>query len=94
MEYSVCIKYAILISESSESVGRSEVRIPLSTRGISRVESYQWLKIVTLVATLPGAWGIKVGVGTGWPGVSILWLFEMESLICDFYLSVAARKLV
>ena len=28
------------------------------------------------------------------PGVSILWLGEVESLICNFYLSVAARKLV
>ena len=43
--------------------------------------------------TLPGAWRYMVSAGTGWPGVSILWLGEMESLICSFYLSVAARKL-
>ena len=30
------------------------------------------LKIGTLVATLPGAWGYRVSAGTGWPGVSIL----------------------
>ena len=51
-------------------------------------------KIGTPVATLPGAWRYRVSTGTGWPGVSILWLGEMESLICNFYLSVAARKIV
>ena len=52
------------------------------------------LNIGTPVATLPGAWRYRVSTGTGRPGVSILWLGEMESLICNFYLSVAARKLV
>ena len=52
------------------------------------------LKIGTPVATLPGAWRYKVGAGTGLPGVSILWLGEVESLVCNFYLSVAARKTV
>ena len=51
-------------------------------------------KTGTPVATLPGAWRYRVSAGTGWPGVSILWLGEMESLICNFYLSVAARKIV
>ena len=37
------------------------------------------LKIGTPVTTLPGTW-------TGRPGVSILWLGEMESLVCNFYL--------
>ena len=46
------------------------------------------------MATLPGAWRYRVSTGTGRPGVSILWLGEMESLICSFYLSVAARKIV
>ena len=46
------------------------------------------------MATLPGAWRYRVSAGTGRPGVSILWLGEMESLICNLYLSVAARKLV
>ena len=50
------------------------------------------LKIGTPVATLPGAWRYRVSAGTGRPGVSILWLGEMESLICNFYFSVAARK--
>ena len=52
------------------------------------------LIIGTPVATLPGAWCYRVSAGTGWPGVSILWLGEMESWICNFYLSVAARKIV
>ena len=51
-------------------------------------------KIGTPVATLPGAWHYKVSTGTGRPGVSILWLGEIEQLICNFYLSVAARKIV
>ena len=51
------------------------------------------LKIGTPVATLPGAWRYRVSAGTGRPGVSILWLGEMESLICSFYLGVAARKI-
>ena len=50
-------------------------------------------KIGTPVATLPGAWRYRVSAGTGRTGVSILWLGEVESLICNSYLSVAARKL-
>ena len=46
------------------------------------------------MATLPGAWRYRVSAGTGRPGVSILWLGEMESLVCNFYLGVAARKIV
>ena len=52
------------------------------------------LEIGTPVATLPGAWHYKVSTGTGRPGVSILWLGEVERFICNFYLSVAARKIV
>ena len=52
------------------------------------------LNIGTPVATLPGAWHYRVSTGTGRPGVSILWLGEVESLISSFYLSVAARKIV
>ena len=52
------------------------------------------LKIGTPVATLPGAWHYRVSAGTGRPGVSILWLGEMESLISNFCLSVVARKIV
>ena len=52
------------------------------------------LKIGTPVAILPGAWCYRVSAGTGWPGVSILWLGEVESWMCNFCLSVAARKIV
>ena len=44
------------------------------------------------MAILPGAWHYRVNAGTGWAGVSILWLGEIESLICTFCLSVAASK--
>ena len=61
----------------------------------SWVESYQWLKKWhSSGCTLPSAWRYIISVGTGWPGVSILWLGEMESLICNFCLSVAARKII
>ena len=49
------------------------------------------LKIGTPVASLPVDW---VSAGTSWPGVSVLWLGEVESLIFNLYLSVAARKIV
>ena len=52
------------------------------------------LEIGTPVTTLPGAWCYRVSSGTSWPCVSILWLGEMESWICNFYLIVAARKIV
>ena len=52
------------------------------------------LQTGTPVATLPGAWRYRVSTGTGQPGVSILWLDEVERLTCNVYLSVAARKLV
>ena len=52
------------------------------------------LRIGTPVATLPGAWCYRVSTGTSRPGVSILWLGEVERWICNFYLSVAARKIV
>ena len=48
------------------------------------------------MATLPGAWRHRVSAGTGLSGAKILWLGEVESLIYNynFYLSVAARKIV
>ena len=52
------------------------------------------LKNGTPVATLPGVWRYRVRAETGWPGVSILWPGEMESLVCNFCLSVAARTIV
>ena len=52
------------------------------------------LKIATPVATMPGAWRHRVSAGTGWPDVSTLWLSEVESLICNFYLCVTTHKSV
>ena len=51
-------------------------------------------KIGTPVATLPGSWRYWVSTGTGRPGVRILWLGEVERLICSFCLCVAGRKIV
>ena len=63
-------------------------------RDFSRSSHTSDLKIATPVAALPDAWRYRVSAGTGRPGVIILWLGEVESLICNFYLSVAARKIV
>ena len=60
-------------------------------RGFSGSRHTSDLKIGTPMATLPGAWHYRVSAG---PGVSILCLGEIESLICNFYLSVAAREIV
>ena len=48
---------------------------------------------VTWLATLPGAMCFRVSDKTGWSGVSILWLGEIASFICHFYLSMAASTL-
>ena len=58
------------------------------------VKSYQKLKMGTPVAALAGPWRYGVSAGTGWPSVIILWLVKEETLICSFYFSVAACKLV
>ena len=52
------------------------------------------LVVWLLSGDLPGAWRYRVSAETGRPGVSILRLGEVESWICSFYLSVAARKIV
>ena len=56
----------------------------LACDGISPESSHTSdLKIGTPVATLPGSWRYRVSTGNGWPGVSILWLGEVERLICN-----------
>ena len=52
------------------------------------------LQIGTPVATLLGAWNPRISAGTGWHGVSILWLGGMESLICKSCLIVAAPTVI
>ena len=44
------------------------------------------LRIGTPVATMLGDGHYRVSAGTGLPGVSILWLGEVESLICNLCL--------
>ena len=60
--------------------GRSSVRIHLR-QDFSRLSHTSDLKIGTPAAALPGAWRCRVSARTGQPGVSILSLGEMESLI-------------
>ena len=60
----------------------------------SRFSHTKDLNFGTPAATLPGAWRYRVSAGTGRPSVSILRLGEIESLIFNFYLSVAARTTV
>ena len=48
------------------------------------------LHVGTPVDTLAHAWRYRVSTETSWPGVSILWLGEIASLVCYFCLSVAA----
>ena len=52
----------------------------------------QKLALQSLPCQAPGV--IGVSSGTCRPGVSILWLGEVESWICSFYLGVAAREIV
>ena len=47
----------------------------------------------TLGATLPCAWH-RVSVRTGCSDVNRLWLGEIASWVCNFYLSEAAHKIV
>ena len=84
-------------------VGLVERRMPRERPGfdsffhcgsVSRSSHTSDANIGTPVAALPGAWRYRVSAGAGWPGVSILWLGEIETLICNFSLSVAACPLV
>ena len=57
-------------TSASRAVGQFSV--PPFAVDLLEVESYQWLKTGTPVATLPGPWRYWVSAGAGWPGVSIL----------------------
>ena len=52
------------------------------------------VKSGTPVAALPIAWCYMVSAGVGWPGIRTLWLGKLNILICNIYLTVAARKRV
>ena len=85
------IGVVVRVSTSRVEDPEFESRLRQDISGLSPTSD---LKIGTPVATLPGAWHYRVSAWTDWPGVSILWLGEMESLICNFYLSVAAHTIV
>ena len=51
------------------------------------------IKTGTPVATLPDAWRNMISAGTCWRGVSIPCLVAVESLNCNFCLSVAAGQI-
>ena len=61
-------------------------------KAADKVKSHQWLK-----NWYSGVWFVRcygVSAMTGWPGVSILWLGELARLTYNFYLSVAAWKVI
>ena len=93
-----CTHTGTLSNQQTTSLSTSKIACNMSTC-LPSSYLYTYLstsdsKIGTPVATLPGAWRYRVSAGTGWPGVSILWPGEVESLIRSFYPSVAAHKLV
>ena len=85
---------ALLLAQWSNCLPREQGFHSHLRQDYSRSSHTSALKIGTPVPTLPGACRHRVSAGTGWPGVSILWLGETESLICNFYLSVAAHTIV
>ena len=60
----------------------------------SRTSHTSYLKIDSPVAAVSGVCHCRVSAGTGQLRVSILWLGEVERLVCSFYLSVEACKVV
>ena len=83
-----------MVKASASGAEDPEFESRLRLRDFSGSSHTSDLKIGTPVATLPGAWRYRASAGTGWPGVSLLGLGEVESLICNFYLSVAACTIV
>ena len=66
------------------------VRDPGIKSCLFTIEAYQWLWTDGVVAILLEVWRHIAGTKTGWPGVSMLWLSDTLSLICNFCSSVAA----
>ena len=83
-----------MVKTSSSSVANLTFDSCFFSGDSSRSSHISDFKICTPMATLPGAWRYRVSVGTVWLSVSILWLGEIENLICNFYLSVAVWKIV
>ena len=89
--WTASLRLAVKASASRAEDPMFESRLRQDFSGPSNTSG---LKIGIPVATLPGAWRYRISAGTGRPGVSILWLGEVESWICNFYLSVAVRTIV
>ena len=83
-----------LVVEVSASRGADSGFDSCLRQDFSRPNHTGDLKIGTPAAILQGIWCYRVSAGTGWLGVSMLLLGELESLICNFCLSVAARRIV
>ena len=83
----------LVVEASASGAEGPEFKSPLR-RDFSGSSHTSDLKIGTPVSTLPGAWRYRVSAGPGRPSVSTLWLGEVESLICNFCLSVAVCKIV
>ena len=66
----------------------------LCRKDFSRSSHTSDFKTGTPVTTMTGAWRYRFSVRIGWPRVSILWLGEIEKLIWNLYLIVAACQLV
>ena len=73
--------------------GFSTLKLPWLRRDFCGSSHTSDFKIGTPVATLSGAWRYRASAGTGQPSVSVLWLREVENLLCNFYLSVAAHQI-
>ena len=65
----------------------------LSVWTFFQVESFQWLTGWYSSVFPASTWRYRVSTGTGWPGVSMLWLGDVATLIYNFCLSVAALLL-
>ena len=73
-QYTVSYRIVGLVVKASASRAENpgfESRLRRDFSGSSHTSD---LKIGTPVATLPSAWRYRVSAGTGWPGVSILWV--------------------
>ena len=64
--------------------GRPEFSSHFHHGSFSRSSHTSNLEIGALVVILLSTWHYRVSAGAGWPGVSILWLGEIASLICIF----------
>ena len=85
------IFFSLLPASTATELGS----IPAFTADLfSRLNHISDLKTGTPVSMLPGTWHHIVNARTGWPCDSIWCMDEIESLIGNFYFSMAAHTLV